>query len=306
MRTNNKLKSLLLIFCFFIIGVFTNIAYGAEYKVIIQINLNGGSLAEEHDERFSEDSEGFIVRKNNNRSIITFTSETVGRVTSCTNPNWINVVGKNGWTLNKESAYNTKADGTGKSYSLTQDYRASDFADISKGDKTVVLYVNWTKRTDRDWKNDKELVLEQISVDTFANYKKTKGTPDLANDIMPWKASQGMAVSDKYILFATSADDEEDNPKSKIVIIDKKTRKILNVDEKYYFGHGNGVSYNKNKDLFYISYKDARDGNYYISSFKINDKHAISNVVKHNVGVSRGSIAYDNDNNTILALRRTC
>ena len=59
------------------------------------------------------------------------------------NPNYINIE-KNGYSGKSSNEWNTKADGTGTSYSQSNtQYYVNDFADLSTGDKTVTLYVNW-------------------------------------------------------------------------------------------------------------------------------------------------------------------
>ena len=44
-----------------------------------------------------------------------------------------------------------------------------------------------------------------------------------------------------------------------MVIIDKQTKEVLNVDNNYCFGHANGMTYNPLNDRFYVTYYDAND-----------------------------------------------
>ncbi len=62
------------------------------------------------------------------------------------NADYINIL-KSGYSAVYKSEWNTKADGTGKSFNQYTVYKASDFCDASKKDCTVTLYLNWKKVT---------------------------------------------------------------------------------------------------------------------------------------------------------------
>lgn len=50
---------------------------------------------------------------------------------------------RTGYSIEKATAWNTRADGTGKSFSQDGGILAKEFADAKDGDKLVVLYANW-------------------------------------------------------------------------------------------------------------------------------------------------------------------
>ncbi len=54
-------------------------------------------------------------------------------------------VTKSGYIVESGKEWNTKPDGSGKSYSQSKVYKASDFCDASKKNCNVHLYVNWKK-----------------------------------------------------------------------------------------------------------------------------------------------------------------
>ena len=60
------------------------------------------------------------------------------------NKNYLYVT-KSGYIVESGKEWNTKSDGSGKSYSHSKVYKASDFCDASKGNCSVHLYVNWQK-----------------------------------------------------------------------------------------------------------------------------------------------------------------
>ena len=51
-----------------------------------------------------------------------------------------------GYTAKKGAEWNTKPNGSGKSYSQKQVYKSSDLCDASEKDCTVTLYVNWERK----------------------------------------------------------------------------------------------------------------------------------------------------------------
>ena len=113
-------------------------------KVYIQFHMNGGMLAAEHGSTYSTD--GDYVTNNNSKNIHTINygaSLSSAGLANWNNTSYMNIT-KPGYIAETNAEYNTKADGTGTSFNHTSAYAASDFADASDGDKTVVLYLNWT------------------------------------------------------------------------------------------------------------------------------------------------------------------
>ena len=118
------------------------------HVVYFRYKENGGKLTKPHKEEFSSKN-GDIYRKGK----INIHKITYGQTLSSSgladynNTNFINIK-REGYTAKKGAEWNTKADGTGKSYSQTKKYKASDFCNASKKDCTVTLYVNWEKEKD--------------------------------------------------------------------------------------------------------------------------------------------------------------
>ena len=112
-------------------------------KVTFTYNMNGGGLANEHGANISASGDTLLL--NNSKYIgelnygETFTT---GGLADWNNKSWINIE-KFGYHCKEGAEWNTKPDGSGISYSDSVTYKASDFADLSNGNKNVVLYANW-------------------------------------------------------------------------------------------------------------------------------------------------------------------
>lgn len=112
-------------------------------RVYIQINMNGGSLADPHGAKYG--SSGSHATSNSSTNIHTISYG--GKLSTSGLINWNNSSALNvkraGYRAVSGAEYNTKSDGSGTSYNQTTQYNASDFCDASEGDCTVVLYINW-------------------------------------------------------------------------------------------------------------------------------------------------------------------
>lgn len=120
------------------IGEFHN-----HYKLFIRYNTNGGSLATSYNDRIGVINE-FVVIDN---SIIKEHGEFSGAIfqTGLWNYNNINNINikKTGYTVKKGEEWNTKKDGSGKSFDQSIQYKVSDIADCSSENQIITLYVNW-------------------------------------------------------------------------------------------------------------------------------------------------------------------
>lgn len=67
-----------------------------------------------------------------------------GGLINYNNKNYLYIT-KNGYIVESGKEWNTKPDGSGKSYNQNKAYKASDFCDASKNNCSVHLYVNWKK-----------------------------------------------------------------------------------------------------------------------------------------------------------------
>ena len=115
------------------------------HKVIIKYNLNGGTLSSKHGKNISTKND--YITLNNSDIIQTIEyNKSLGKngLSNYNNSNYINIT-KGTTKAISGAEWNTKSDGTRKSYSQTKVYKASDFCNALNSDCTVVLYVNWKK-----------------------------------------------------------------------------------------------------------------------------------------------------------------
>ena len=112
-------------------------------KLYIQYNMNGGVLGETSNTDIGT-SNGFITLRGST-IVQTFSyGESLGQNGLC---DWNNVthinISKLGYIAPSGAQWNTSLDGTGTSYDQYVAYKTSDLADLSNGDVTLTLYVNW-------------------------------------------------------------------------------------------------------------------------------------------------------------------
>lgn len=144
--------------------------YSGHY-VNIHLNANGGKLFEPYSSAISISND--VVYKNG--KIYTFKIP-YGEKTSYKGlPNYngnkaINIIRALKETTSGEE-WNTKADGSGKVYSQTKQYNASDFCDASNADCEVILYVNW--KDPKDTSNGlSDIQKKAIKETSLAYYRK--------------------------------------------------------------------------------------------------------------------------------------
>ena len=112
-------------------------------KVYIKINANGGTLATPHGSGYTVSNN--VVKYNNNDIIHEFTyNNNIGDsgLINYNNPSYLNLT-KAGYLVEPGKEWNTKANGTGTSYSQSTNYKAGSFCTPTSGPCTVTLYVNW-------------------------------------------------------------------------------------------------------------------------------------------------------------------
>lgn len=112
-------------------------------KLYIQYNMNGGVLGETSNTDIGT-SNGFITLRGST-IVQTFSyGESLGQNGLC---DWNNLthinISKLGYIAPSGAQWNTSLDGTGTSYDQYVAYKTSDLADLSNGDVTLTLYVNW-------------------------------------------------------------------------------------------------------------------------------------------------------------------
>ena len=150
-----------------------------------------------------------------------------------------------------------------------------------------------------NWKEEENLNLKEIDTKFIRKYLKGSGKDIDIKDT--GCGLQGVTASDKYIIMALVYSDNSLN--TNMVIIDKKTKDVLNVDNNYCFGHANGMTYNPLNDRFYVAYYDANDNKNYIANFKISASHKIVELVKIPTSKYYGKIAYNADKNCFICGR---
>ena len=129
-----------------------------------------------------------------------------------------------------------------------------------------------------DWTKDESLKLREINVELFGEYNKRK---ELYN-----RYSQGMTVTDKYIVFTVWLSNNDD---TMFALVDKKTGKIVHiVDGDINFNHANGMTWDSKRDEFYVLINSKK-----IAKFKISDSYEITNLEYVDMQRSYSAIAYN-------------
>ena len=126
--------------------VVTLYAQWRKNKVQISLHANGSKMGASAGSYFSLDAQSFVAM-GGTRAI--YEGAYGGYVTDSTNslPDiqstgnlWLE---RTGYHYNPNESWNTKSDGSGKSYSENGGILAKDFADLKDSDKSVTLYANW-------------------------------------------------------------------------------------------------------------------------------------------------------------------
>lgn len=126
--------------------VVTLYAQWRKNRVKISLHANGSKMGASAGSYFSLDALSFVAI-GGTRAI--YEGEYGGYVTDSTNslPDiqstgnlWLE---RTGYHYNPNESWNTKSDGSGKSYSENGGILAKDFADLKDSDKSVTLYANW-------------------------------------------------------------------------------------------------------------------------------------------------------------------
>ena len=112
-------------------------------KLYIQFHMNGGSLSDKVGSGISAKGDLITYKGSTSVSIFDYgdTLPSTGLV-NWNNENNINIW-KTGYIASKGAEWSITSDGTGKTFDQTVVYKVSDLADLSNGDVTLTLYVNW-------------------------------------------------------------------------------------------------------------------------------------------------------------------
>ena len=115
------------------------------HYVKIQYNINSGTLLPTHGKDISVRSGKIYMNNSYNIQEIPY-GKSMGKdgLANYNNKYYVNISRAN-YIITPKYEWNTKPDGTGKSYNQNTIYKASDFCNASKSDCTVTLYANWKK-----------------------------------------------------------------------------------------------------------------------------------------------------------------
>ena len=183
---------------------------GSDHKVIIQIDLNGGSLASKHGEKYS--TNGTLVTKNGSTIVQTIKygqSQGTDGLPNYNNSGNLNIE-KSGYFAQDGAEY-INPDNNRK-YNQDRSYNAGDFCNASNDDCTVTLKVNWvdtvkvklnpnngTLTTASGWTLENDVLAKTIK------YNSTYGTlPTPTRDgytFIGWFASDSTAKDAQDILY---------------------------------------------------------------------------------------------------------
>lgn len=115
----------------------------------IQYHANGGTLTNLASSEFTCDTEGYLLRSGKRAfQNVAFDQQIANESNGFfdwNNPGGLDI-NKVGYIAKKGAEWNTKSDGTGKSFNQTLPYIAKDVTDLSKGSVTLTVYVNWTPK----------------------------------------------------------------------------------------------------------------------------------------------------------------
>ena len=114
-----------------------------DYNVKLIYNVNGGRFASIYRSDISINNNTIYYGNNNIIHNMKYrdTLSSTG-LADYNNPHCINLT-KKGYIIKNGIEWNTKPDGTGKSYDQRKIYKASDFCNAKDKDCTVTLYANW-------------------------------------------------------------------------------------------------------------------------------------------------------------------
>ncbi len=130
-----------------------------------------------------------------------------------------------------------------------------------------------------DWTQDESLKLKKTNVELFKSFKRGI---DIDN-----RATQGMAVTDKYIVFVLWKTNEDE---TMIAISDKKTGEILNIIDDYCFKHANDMTWDSKRNEIYVLTSSNK-----IAKFKIDNSNNITDLTYVDCARAYTTIAYLSD-----------
>ena len=129
------------------------------HYVNISFHMNGGKLSSAHNSTLSSSGSLIVLSKKKSKIVqrVVYGSKTgTSGLPNYNNPNYLNIA-RRGYIAKKGLEWNTKPDGSGKSYNHNKVYKASDFCNAKTKDCNVTLYVNWVKTSGSSSSSSKSL-----------------------------------------------------------------------------------------------------------------------------------------------------
>lgn len=210
------------------------------HNVIIKFSANGGFLSDPYSKSISIKND--LIYKNGILYTFTLkdgTSTSAKGLPNNDGKNSINLA-KVGYVTEKGLEWNTKKDGSGKSYSQTQKYKANDFCDSKNLDCTVTLYVNW-KKTNTDNPNSLSETQKNALIETaLAYYRKGKKIQYSTGRKLPFSPEEATSEGRQYTVcsafvknvYKETFDSNISFLDSDVVSTDKITTKAMQSDYK--------------------------------------------------------------------------
>ena len=150
-----------------------------------------------------------------------------------------------------------------------------------------------------DWKKDSSLKIEEIPFNLLKSYK-TDGTGDFAPHS---GATQGMTMTDKYILLVQWTANEEPTT---IHVLDKNNLALKNsivfdtATNGYTLGHANDMAYDKKTGFVYVYSGHKVDNKVQLVRFKIDKNGQMTDLSTLDAPRGISGIAVDNDHDQFI------
>lgn len=251
-----------------------------KHYVNIKYHVNNGTLITPHSSYITIVNNYVYYKGKILTTKIAYNEKMVsGGLANYNNPEYLNL-GRNGYNTDSGIEWNTKANGTGKSYNQATAYKASDFCDAKKNDCTVTIYVNWKKTPTK---------LKSLGKITPSKLILTLPTVKSGNTEI--RTTQGFAKANDYYFFCKKNGTDTIGA----ILIYKGKKHITTKIIKKELGHCNDLTYNEKENKIYTAgFKTPDSKNRSFSySEALNGK---INTSREEFSVGNSGIAYDKTN----------
>ena len=169
----------------------------------------------------------------------------------------------------------------------------NDFDDNEAEGKTININPDPKDRKNKKWYSKRETNIKEVNLTKLKSYSGL---------------TQGLVVTDNFILLSKW---EKTNEYTKLYVLNKSTCKIINTiiiknsDTTLSLGHVNDMAYDKNTGYIYsFTYKKNNEGIPIGAKFKIDKKGKLESIEYFDLPISFSSIAYDDDDNYFILIRK--